>query len=210
MVQDVDPGKGGIGPVPSRYGKVAALLHWTIAILIIVNVLIGWDFPDPLPGQRFSPKPLLPLHVSLGLLVMILSIVRLGWRLSHRAPPMPGSMPRWERRAAHLAHLAFYGLMIGMPFTGWLVLSAHKVHKNSLSVFSVIPWPHFPGFTILPEDLVHTLHDLAVDVHALLSLWLFPAMLALHIGAVVKHHLVDKDPVLLRMMPRWIGKGRLS
>lgn len=188
-----------------RYGRIAMLLHWTIAALIIANVWIGWTFPEPLPGQRFSPKPLLPLHVSFGLSVLILSFVRLGWRLSHRAPPLPETTPRWERAAAHATHIAFYALMIGMPLTGWMVLSAHKVHKTGLFLFG-IPWPHFPGFTMPPEETVKMLHDALVDVHAVLTLWLLPAMLALHIGAVIKHHLFDKDPILLRMMPRWIGR----
>jgi cytochrome b561 len=185
-----------------RYGTVAALLHWVIAVLIVTNFVIGWTFPHHVaPGQRFSPKPLLPLHMSIGLLVMLLSIARLAWRLHQAPPPLPAYMPAWERLLARCGHLAFYVLMIAMPFTGWLAISAHKVQKTELSLFNIIPWPHFPVFPLLAEGTVVRLHDLLVNVHRLLALWLLPAILALHVGAVLKHHLLDRDPILRRMLP---------
>lgn len=183
-----------------RYSRVAVALHWAIAALILTNLAIGLTFPSPLPGERFSPKPLLPLHVSIGILVLLLSLFRLGWRIMHHPPPYRDSMPRWEHVLAQAGHWLFYILIIGMPLTGWMTISAHKVQKTPLKVFS-LPWPHFPIFPSLPTGQVERLHDLLAKEHGLLAVWLLPALLAIHVGAVIKHHLFDQRPVLQRMLP---------
>jgi cytochrome b561 len=183
-----------------RYDRVAITLHWLIAVLILANLAIGLTFSPPLPGQFYSPKPLLPLHVSIGILVLLLSFARVGWRIAHRPPAYDHALPTWEYRLAKAAHWLFYVLIIAMPLTGWMTISAHKVHKTQLKLFGM-PWPHFPGFTVLPVETISRLHDNLVTVHSLLAEWLLPAMLALHLGAIVKHHLIDRKPVLQRMLP---------
>ncbi|WP_169805625.1 cytochrome b [Novosphingobium rosa] len=183
------------------YTRVAIALHWLMAAIMLANVLIGWTFPEATPGMKFPPKPLLPLHVSLGLSALVLVICRILWRITHRPPPEAPGMARWEVMAAHLGHLALYGLMVLIPFSGWLVLSAHKVQKNHLTIFGLIPWPHFPIFPALPEPMVNHLHDVLVTVHGLSASWLLPLLLLVHVGAVAKHHLLDRDPVLKRMWP---------
>lgn len=185
----------------ARYGNVAVLLHWTIAVLILANFAIGLDFPAPGPGEAYSPKPLLPLHISLGLSVLILSIGRLLWRLAHRPPPHPPTMKRWEIVLADLGHAAFYVLIVGMPLSGWLILSAHRGAKWQ-SLFG-LPWPPLPVAGDLPESTIDAMHDVAVEVHSWLSVQILIVLLALHVGAVVKHHLFDNDPTLKRMLPRF-------
>jgi cytochrome b561 len=182
------------------YDRVAIALHWLIAALILTNLAIGLTFPAPLPGQPYSPKPLLPLHVSIGILVLLLSLARLGWRIAHQPPAYEHPLPRWQYRLARAAHRIFYVLIILMPLTGWMTISAHKVQKTPLRLFG-LPWPHFPGFPALSAETVGRLHDGLVVVHSLLTEWLLPVMLALHVGAIVKHHLVDRKPVLQRMLP---------
>ncbi|PZU10993.1 cytochrome b [Sphingomonas sp.] len=182
-----------------RYDRVAITLHWLIAVLILVNIGIGLGFPDPLPGQRFSPKPLLPLHISIGISVLLLSLARLAWRLTHRPPPYRWPLPNREHLLARAGHWAFYGLMILMPLTGWMAISAHKVQKTPLRLFG-LHWPHFPVFPMLPAVLVDRLHDLLVIAHAFLTAWLMPALLALHVAAIAKHHLIDRKPLLGRML----------
>lgn len=199
-------GKTGVknhntGVTQERYNLVAIVLHWTIAVLIIINVIIGLDFADPLPGQRFSPKPLLPLHVSIGVTVLLLSVARLAWRYWRPPPPHPSTMPIWEQRLAGAAHAALYALMIGMPFSGWLIMSAHKVHPFKQMIWGILEWPPLPLFGSLSAQQIEVWHERAVILHIFLSEYLMIAMLALHLGAVVKHHLFDADPVLKRMLP---------
>lgn len=183
-----------------HYTKVAIALHWLMAAIMLTNIVIGWTFPEAGPGVKYAPKPLLPLHISLGLSALVLIVGRIAWRLTHRPPADAPTMPAWERIAAHLGHLTLYALMVLIPFSGWLVLSAHKVQKNHLSLFG-IPFPHFPLFPSLPEPVVNHWHDILVQVHAISASWVLPLLLAVHVGAVVKHHLFDHDPVLKRMWP---------
>lgn len=196
----------GAGVDGTRYGNVAVLLHWTIAILVLGNFAIGLGFPDHRPGEPFPPKPLLPLHISMGLSVLILSVVRILWRLAHRPPPHPPTMKGWEILLANAAHTAFYVLIVGMPLTGWLILSAHKNAKWQ-SLFGV-PWPPLPVAGDLPESTIKAMHDVFADVHSWLTVQLLIVMLMLHVGAVIKHHVFDKDPTLRRMLPRFSGSTR--
>jgi cytochrome b561 len=185
----------------NRYGNVAVLLHWLIALFIIANVIIGLDFPHPEPGNPFPTKPLLPLHISLGLSVLVLSVLRLLWRLAHKPPPHPPTMKRWEIRLAGLTHIVFYALILAMPLTGWAILSAWVIPRP-LSVFG-IPVPALPINGGLNEQQLTVLHDQIVVVHELLTLYVLEGLLLLHVGAVIKHHLFDKDPTLKRMLPRF-------
>jgi cytochrome b561 len=189
-----------------RYGDVAVALHWAIAILIVINFAIGLDFPHREPGAPFPPKPLLPLHISLGISVLMLSVVRLLWRLAHRAPPHPPTMKRWEVRIAGAAHVAFYVLIIAMPLSGWAILSAHRNAKWQ-SVFGM-PWPPLPVSGNLPETTIESMHEAFVLAHSWLSVQILIAMLALHVGAVIKHQIFDKEPMLRRMAPRFSGARR--
>lgn len=184
-----------------RYTTVAIWLHWIIAIMIVANLIIGLDFSDPLPGQRFAPKPLLWLHVSLGITVLLLSFVRLAWRLRYRPPPHPAAMPAWEKRSAAITHALFYVLMISMPLSGWLVVSAHKVYPFKTMIWEVIPWPMISVFGHMTTEQVEIWHSRFVTLHSVSSLYLLIAMLLLHLGAVAKHHILDRDPVLRRMWP---------
>jgi len=184
-----------------RYTRVAMALHWLMAAIMLANIVIGVTFPEAGPGVKYAPKPLLPLHISLGLSALVLVVGRIAWRLTHRPPADAPTMARWEVIAAHLGHLALYALMVAIPFSGWLVLSAHKVQKNQLTIFGVIPWPHFPIFPSLPEPVVDRWHNGLVVFHALCATWLLPILLVIHVTAVIKHHLLDRDPVLKRMLP---------
>src|SRR4051812_42652862 len=98
----------------SRYAAVAIFLHWLIALAILAQVSIAWRMGGRTP-EGFA---LTQLHKSIGVSIMILSIIRLGWRLTNPAPPEPQGLARWERVLATVVHWAFYGIMIGMPLTG--------------------------------------------------------------------------------------------
>lgn len=184
-----------------RYTRVAIWLHWSIALMIIANLIIGLDFADPGPGRRFAPKPLLWLHVSLGITVLLLSIARLIWRLRYSPPPYPAKMSKWEKISAAITHIFFYILIIGMPLSGWLIVSAHKTFPFQTMVWEIIPWPMLPFFGHMSAERVAEWHSIFVTLHSVSSVYLLIAMLVLHFGAVVKHHVVDQDPVMRRMWP---------
>lgn len=184
-----------------RYSAIAIGLHWLIAVLIIANLIIGIDFPEPLPGQRFSPKPLLWLHISIGVTILLLSVLRLGWRFWRPPPPYRSEMASWEQQLARVAHAAFYVLTIGIPLSGWLVISAHKTFPFKTMLWGIVEWPMLPLFGSLDESEVEAWHKRAVLLHTIVSEYMLIALLALHIGAILKHHLFDSDPVLKRMLP---------
>lgn len=179
------------------YSRVAILLHWTIAALIITVLTLGlimsqegW-VPDPV---RFS---LYQWHKSIGITILLLSLVRLWWRLQHTPPAMPAGMKRYEQLAARITHGAFYVLMIGLPIGGWLIVSASTLGIPTL-LYGFLPWPHLP----MPEnmELRKAIGDTAKEAHET-GAYLLMALLALHIGVALKHHFWNKDEVLLRMAP---------
>src|SRR6201996_2375048 len=106
----------------SRYATVAIILHWLIALAIVAQVAIAWRMGGKTP-EGFA---LIQLHKSIGVTILVLSILRLGWRLTNPPPPEPATLARWERVLAQAVHWAFYGIMIGMPLTGWLMVSTSK------------------------------------------------------------------------------------
>lgn len=110
------------GTSGERYTRVAVLLHWAIAAFIIFNLLTGFFMEGWKPPLRFIG---LMLHVSTGFTVLLLTVVRIVWRLTHEPPAYPAGMKPWERHTAHLAHFVLYAAMVLMPVTGWGILSAH-------------------------------------------------------------------------------------
>jgi cytochrome b561 len=183
----------------SPYASVAIALHWLIAALILTNIGLAWYF-NALPHALRSPPT--QLHKSIGITVLLLSLVRLGWRLTHAPPPLPASMPAWERWAAQTLHTAFYVFMIAMPLSGWAMVSASpliKVHPTVL--YGVVPWPAFP-YPGLDSDALHAARQAASFTHSKLALLAY-GMITLHVGAALKHQFFDHDEVLSRMIP-WI------
>ena len=101
----------------SRYTNMAVFLHWLIAVAIIFQLGLGWRMGDEPKGAGLYV--LFQLHKSIGFTILLLSVLRLLWRLTHKVPILPNTMPQWEKTAASLAHWAFYGIMFGLPLTGW-------------------------------------------------------------------------------------------
>lgn len=173
-------------PVES-YTITAVLLHWATAALIISATVLG-VYMHELP---FSPTKLqlYSYHKWIGVTVVMFALVRLAWRYSHPAPGLPANMPSWERRAALLAHTALYAFMIAVPLTGWVMSSAHGFQTVYLGV---LPIPDLLG---KDKELAEALEK----VHAALN-FIFTALVAAHVAAALKHHFINKDNVLTRMM----------
>ncbi|MDI3514148.1 MAG: hypothetical protein PWP40_1377 [Rhodocyclaceae bacterium] len=173
----------------THYSATAKALHWGIAVLIFG--LLGLGFY--MTGLELSPTKLqlFSWHKWTGVTVFMLVVVRLAWRITHRPPALPAHMSALERFAAHAGHHLLYVLMFAIPLSGWLMSSA----KGFQTVwFGVLPLPD-----LLAKD--KALGDLLQTVHVSLNFVLI-ALLLVHIGAALKHHLVDKDDVLTRMLPR--------
>lgn len=179
----------------TRYSKVAIVLHWTIALLIISLIIFGLLMTNPDMPNRFA---LYQLHKSFGILVLFLSIFRLIWRLFHKPPPLPKEMEKWEVFDAKVTHVAFYGIMIGMPLLGWAMVSASPLPIPT-ELFWTIPWPDLP-FIPESEQLEETFEFLHGNIGKLTI-----GLILLHFGAAMKHHFVNKDSVFVRMMP-WARK----
>lgn len=171
---------------PDRYGRVAIAFHWTVATLIVANLLLGFLHEGLFDGWIW-------LHKTIGLTVLALSLARLAWRLGHRPPPLPRDVPTWQRRLAHAAHWGLYALMVTMPLSGWVFTSANaKPRPTTFGLFSVPPLP-------IAQD--EALNAGVRDLHGLLG-WTMLALIALHIAGALKHQLLDGVPILRRMMPR--------
>jgi cytochrome b561 len=170
----------------SRYSRGAIVLHWTIALLIIVNLAIGLFHETLFKG-------FIPLHKSIGILVLLLSVVRLLWRFTHRPPSLPATVRPWEKGLAHAVHWSLYPLMILIPLSGWVFTSAAPA-PHPLSFFGLFPLPALP----LTQD--KAVSDMVAERHEQLA-WLMLALLVLHIGAALKHRFLDRDRTLDRMMP---------
>src|SRR5262245_39321595 len=131
-----------------RYTAVAIILHWTIATAIVINFALGLWMHEAIdrPGSVARAIASYQLHKSIGLTVLALTFVRLGWRLTHKPPPFPAAMPRWEKIVAKGTHWAFYALLIFIPLSGWLYVSTQWRHDAPLNVptlwFGLFKVPH--------------------------------------------------------------------
>jgi len=172
-----------------RYTSTAKALHWLMAILFFGLLALGFYMHDlPLSPEKLK---LYSWHKWAGVTAFLLVLVRLAWRVTHLPPALPASMPRIMQLAAHAGHFALYALMIAIPLSGWLMSSA----KGFQTVwFGVLPIPDL-------LDKNKELGDLLAIVHKGLNL-LFVAVLAGHIGAALKHHFIDRDDILTRMLPK--------
>ena len=181
---------------PGRYTRVAMWLHWIIAALIIGQLIGGFVMHNLSNSNPFKIEAY-QLHKSFGLVILALALVRLGWRLTHKAPPLPKGTKTWERVLARATHTAFYALIIGVPLAGWWVISSSSYGTGSFFFLAEIP--ALPGSGVLSHDAWEEVHEIMAK--------LIIGLLVLHVAAALKHHLVDRDGVLARMAP-WVRDPR--
>lgn len=171
---------------PARYHGAAIALHWLIALLLAAQLALGFRLEDiPRGTLQFDAYQ---WHKSLGITILLFSLLRLALRLAVPRPAAVGT--GLTRLAASAAHALFYVVMIGAPLSGWAMVSTAKI-KLPTVLFGVVPWPHLPlgAWANEPSDLVHGLLG-----------WLLPALIALHVAGALWHHL-RRDEVLARMLP---------
>ena len=180
----------------TRYSTVAIALHWLIAALILANIALGWRMNRIEGLTKFE---LFQLHKSIGITVLLLSLIRLGWRLANPPPPLPADLSRFERIGALLSHWSFYVAMIALPLSGWVIVSASPYNLPTV-LFKTVPWPHLGFVHDLPMATRKLLDANVGEFHAYLA-WSLLALVALHVAAALKHHFFDRDEVLHRMLP---------
>ncbi|MEB2399540.1 MAG: cytochrome b [Alcaligenaceae bacterium] len=172
-----------------RYSLTAISLHWLVALGIIGTFALGVYMSDlPLSPNKLK---LYSWHKWAGVSLFLLILCRLAWRITHRPPPLPATMRPAMRGIAHAAHWALYALMLAIPLTGWLMSSAQGFQ---VVWFGVLPLPD-----LVAKD--KALGALLRDVHVTLNYTLL-CVVAAHVGAALKHHFIDRDDVLSRMLPR--------
>tara|TARA_B100001179_G_scaffold218562_1_gene191385 strand:+ start:60 stop:632 length:573 start_codon:yes stop_codon:yes gene_type:complete len=180
-----------------RYTATAIALHWLIAVAILLQLgsglWMGGALKDP-ATQAFA-YDVFQWHKALGLSVLVLSLFRLIWRVTHRPPALPPAMPMLERRLAHLGHWALYALMIAIPLSGWVMVSTSKFGLPT-SWFGLFEWPHLP----VPKDMRTSANDGSHEAHWLMAYAMIGLLIA-HISAALRHHFLLHDTVLWRMLP---------
>ena len=173
--------------IATRYTTLAIVLHWVLALALVVSFSVGLYMADmPLTPQRVK---LFNWHKWAGVTILLLSLLRLLWRLTHRPPTEMPAAP-WQQRAARWTHGALYVLFFAVPLAGWAYSSAAGF---PIVWFGVLPLPDFVG----PDKaLAETLKSL----HGALA-WALAVLAAVHVGAALKHHFIDRDKLLSRMLP---------
>ncbi|MCJ2128168.1 cytochrome b [Methylobacterium sp. E-045] len=190
--------------VTRRYTRVAILLHWVSALCVLGLLGMGllMVHGDLAPMRRFQ---LYQWHKSVGITVLLLTVLRLAWRLGHKPPPQPDGMPARERRAASAAHFALYGLLVGLPLVGWALVSLSPFNIPTV-LFGQIPWPHLPLSELVDPAVGEAVMK---RVHAY-GAWFLGLLVLLHVAAALRHHWVLRDGVLRRMSPVLRGTGSHS
>ncbi len=180
-------------PAVTRYSTVAIWLHWIIAALIIVNLVLGLyheDFDKPVRAWMMF------FHRSIGISVLVLSLARLAWRLGHRPPAFDPVLKKWEIGLATFIHWLFYALLIAIPLTGWALSTVKGKPFSYFGLFEVPPLP-FRG---------EGPHDLFEEAHEILGKAMIGVIL-LHVAGALKHHFEGHRHLIGRMAP-WAYRER--
>ncbi len=172
---------------PNRWGAVAQLLHWTMALGILGTGALGLWMTALKPSM--TKIGVYALHKSIGLTLLGLLLLRLAWRAVDRAP-QEWPAPRWQQRTARGVHLALYGLAAALPLSGWLFNSVRGYPLQWFKLFNL------PGLTEKAPDKA----PFFATAHEYLF-WTLVLVLIVHVGAALKHHVIDRDEVLRRMLP---------
>jgi cytochrome b561 len=182
----------------TRYGTVAMSLHWLIAALVIANICLGLYFSS-LNRDDPSLFTLVQTHKSIGLTVLVLSVIRLLWRLVNPVPPLPAGMSVPLRFAAHASHFLLYFLIIAIPLSGWALVSSSPMGLPTM-YFGWFEWPHIGFLADLTRAQKMPLrHDFGT-IHVYLA-WSAIVLVPIHVLAALYHQFLRRDEVLKRMLP---------
>ncbi len=182
------------------YTAVAVALHWLTAACVLALFVAGklMSGADEVLGFENTIR-LYQWHKSLGVLVFVLTIMRIGWRLAHRPPDMPAWVNPWQARAARITHIAFYALLLLIPLSGWAVVSASTFQVPTV-LFGLVRLPHIPLFQGAGDP--EATAALTEEIHEWLG-WAMAVLVALHVAGAMSHHFGSKRGYLRRI---WFGR----
>lgn len=179
-----------------RYTTVAIILHWVIALGILLQIIMGLAMMH-LAIPILLKFKLYQLHKSIGITVLFAVVLRLLWRLTHRPPALPADTAQWQRKLADGTHITLYVFMFALPLTGWALVSVSPYNIPTV-LYGLIPWPDLPVFSSIANK---TAADAVMSfIHTRLSFVLM-ALLSLHIAAALYHQFFRRDHLLRRMLP---------
>ena len=180
-----------------HYNSVAIILHWVMALAFFFMLGSGivMEYIEIEQSLKFQ---LFQWHKSAGLLLLAAFVLRILWRFVSKVPKLPESFQKWEKLAAKGGHWGLYALMLLMPLSGWAMVSSSSYGLPTY-IFNLFEWPHIPGLEGNEE-----VNSLSKSAHFYLAI-IFGLLILAHIGAVVKHAVIDKENILPRM---WWGKDK--
>ena len=173
-------------PAQLKYGTAAKVFHWLIVALLVVQYPIGWLMPD---HRGMQPGAGMTFHVSVGLTVLVLIVLRLAWRLTHPVAP-ESSLATWQRLSSEAVHWMLYVLVLATTLTGWLFAS---FRGWSISFFYLVPVPMLASDNAAAGKAIDGLHQAAE--------WTLLVVIGIHVAAALAHIFVYRDRIMQRMLP---------
>lgn len=177
-----------------RYGAVAKTLHWTTALLILTLIPLGMiaeELPYETSAELATKTFAFSLHKTLGVAVFFVALIRILWALTQKKPGLLNADKPLEATLAETVHWLLYGSLVLVPLTGW-------VHHAAVDGYAPIWWPFGQNLPFVAKDAA--LSETASVLHEIFGKVLIVSLI-LHIAGAVKHHVIDRDPTLLRMLP---------
>ena len=178
-----------MNPIPIRYTRTAMTLHWLIAFAVLAQIAFGW-YLEIIPLGAPPRTAVINFHKSTGLVIGALILFRVAWRLTHTPPPLPESMPAWERSAARVNHVLLYACMLIMPIAGY---TASNFSKYGVKLFNAVL---LPPWGVDDRDIYAFFNGMHVGTS-----YVFVSLIALHVLAAAKHLIFPRHGILGRMLP---------
>lgn len=170
-----------------RYGTTAKVLHWLVVALLLIQYPLGWLMPDIHRGMQ--PGAGMIFHISFGIVILLLIVLRLVWRLTHPVAP-ESSLPPWQRLSSEVVHWMLYVLVLATTMSGWLFAS---FRGWPVSFFYLFPMPMLGADNAVAGKMIDGLHQAAE--------WTLLVVIGVHVAVALVHIFIYRDRIMQRMLP---------